>query len=294
MKMVVITGAGGFLGKNLVERFLQQENLYVIAVTSQPEKFGEYSSEKRLMVVKPEERLIPWEQVEVLIHAAFPGRCNSLMLGKGMQYHANILKEAVEGGVHAIVNISSQSVYSAIRKVPATEQDAVEPKGDYAVGKYASELVTNSICNRIPYTNIRLGSLAGPGLDVRIVNQFVKQVLDGKDLYVKGGKQQFEIMDVRDAADGLFKLAMSNPVNWKKVYNLGNGKRYSLYELAQCVVSTINEDRNLCSKVFLDETDDWQNSALDSELFYTDFNWQPTYMMEDTIREIADSYMGHR
>ena len=99
------------------------------------------------------------------------------MIADGLKYIQSVFEKSVEGNAAVIVNISSQSVYSQKRTEAATEETPVCLESPYAVGKYAVELMLESICrgSKTRYTNLRMASLIGPGFDQRIVNRLVRQ-----------------------------------------------------------------------------------------------------------------------
>lgn len=288
MKRILITGAGGFLGTELVRQMAGKQGVKVFALTSQKDKLKQVCGNAEN--VMPLERNAVFEpgfsfaEIDILINCAFPRNTDGVQMADGLQYISSLLETAVAGGVKAVINISSQSVYSQMRMEPATENTELNLETKYAVGKYATELMTNSICRNIPHTNIRMASLIGAGFDQRLVNKFVKQVLAGNNLSIKGGKQLFGFLDVRDAATAI--IAVAEGSDWNEVYNLGPKRSDSLIEIAQCVQKVVAEVGFRETEIELTQTDDWQNSSMDSSRLREQFDWKEQFCLEDTIRSI--------
>ena len=286
---ILITGAGGFLGTEIVRQFVSQKNIQIIAFSTQKRKIERLIDNTKNFSVFDRNAIFDMDavlsNVDVLINCAFPRNVDGIQMADGLRYISKLLETAVAGGVKSVINISSQSVYSQFRMEPATEDTELNLESKYAVGKYATELMTNSICGSIPHTNIRMASLIGIGFDQRLVNQFVKQVLAGNNICIKGGKQLFGFLDVRDAASAI--IAVAGGKNWKEVYNLGPEKSFSLLEIANCVQETINDAGYAKTEIELFETDDWQNSGLNSMAFKMQFGWRERYRLEDTIVSIV-------
>lgn len=281
---IAITGAGGFLGRNLLNK-LRETPHSVYALTSKPDEIvSEQISEGKVIPIHKDKYIdISWKKIDVLINCAFPRNTDGIMMADGLRYIQNILLFAVEQGVKSVINISSQSVYSQKRKEAATEETPLDLETKYAVGKYATELLTNSICKNIRHTNIRLASLIGPEFEQRLVNKFVKQALAGNDLNIMGEEQYFGFMDVEDAAEAILKM-LEDEEEWDEVYNLGIKGVYSIVELAEKVKDIVNPN----IVIITSDADLWINSDLNSKVFGTRFVFSPKTTIEQSIRKIAN------
>lgn len=290
MKHYLIAGAGGFLGTELIKQLAGKDNIQVIALTAQSGKLKkEAANAENIEIVERKTIFSPdfiFSDIDVLINCAFPRKADGIQMAEGLLYISTLLEKAVTGGARAVINISSQSVYSQKRISSATEDAELNLETGYAVGKYATELMTNSICRKISHTNIRMASLVGPGFDQRLINKFVKQVLSGNDIHIKGGKQLFGFLDVRDAASAIITAA--DCADWDEVYNLGPERSYSLLELAEYVQETISESGIAKTGIKVEETGEWQNSDLDSKKFRRQFGWKARYDLKSTINRIIE------
>ena len=288
----MITGASGFLGRHLIEDLLNMTEHRVIALTSQAEKLHALfpSFNDRLSIVSSEEySSLSYREVDVLVNCAFPRNEDGTKMAEGLHFIAGLLKAAADGGVGAVINISSQSVYSQQRTEPATEETSLNLESKYAVGKYASELLTNIICADIPHTNLRLASLIGVGFDQRITNKLIDQALSGNVLHIMTGNQHYGFLDVRDAADAIVKMCENNPFQWDEIYNLGTNNSYNLYEIMEeiCVIYNTYFEKPL---FFSTETNEKVfNSSIVCRKFMETFQWSSTYPLSATLQWIFDS-----
>ncbi len=285
---IALTGAGGFLGRNLLRELSKQSDINAAAFTSKKEKLYPMFSQYGNICVADNADIesFRFDNIDVLINCAFPMSAGSEEMANGLDFIRNTLKIAKEGGVGAVINISSQSVYSQKRIEASDENSPLCLENDYAKGKYEAELLTNSICKNIPHTNLRLASLIGTELDRRVLNKFVKQILFEQPIKIMGGKQRFGYLDVRDAASGIVKMLKTPAENWAEVYNLGINGSYFLLEIAECVRCVGAEYGISPLDINVDSTDIWQNSEMDCSLFYNTFNWKPEYTLEDSTRDI--------
>ena len=291
-KTVMVTGAGGFLGKNLIVE-LVSNNHTVFAVTSKSE---EELGVNGLSAVVPNRdfktiaRLL--DETDVLVNCAFPRNVDGYKLADGMDYLQKLFAVAGASQVGAVVNISSQSVYSQTRTEPAREDTPVCLESTYAVAKYASEQLLEAYCNDKPHTNIRLASLIGLGFDQRVVNKMVKKALAGEELLVLENGSRFAYLDVVDAVSGILALCSSDSSKWLHAYNLGPDGYVTLTEIANLVLREVNASNGEASGVRVETSENAPTSSeLDSSLFRNSFGWAPVVGLEDSIHAITKQLM---
>lgn len=285
LKKILISGAGGFLGNELVQHFLETGDAEVYALTSQNErvkqKFSKYNQfhlgDKGI------------KSVDIFINCAFPRNTDGMGIANGLGYITDLMESMNNSGCKAAINISSQSVYSPKRMEPADEADTINPETKYAVGKYASELLFNSIFSGIPHSNLRMASLVGKGFSQRITNKFVEMALRGEHLHIVDAVQRFGFLDVRDAADAIVKMAFSEPEKWEEIYNLGTNDSYLLREIAEMVVAVSEKNYGKRVEIEIEGIAECKNSSLNCKKFQEQFRWKPQYNLYDSILELFDA-----
>lgn len=285
MRRIIVSGASGFLGANIIERMLASD-IEVVAIT------GKLDIRSGIKVINTGEFLLdgyPCSSEDIFINCLFPTNADGYKMGNGLEKVYKMITKAHTSGVGAFINISSQSVYASKRNAPAREGDLLCLETPYAVGKYSSEAFVNQVFFDRPHTNIRMASLLGVGYDQRIVNRMVDQALKGEQLKAEGGMQRYGFLDVRDAAAGLVKLAMSDSNTWKETYNLGRNESYTLIDIVKCIISAIKQEVNMGVGYRVIEGQDDRNSSLDASSFMTDFDWKPEIALSETIATIIRS-----
>ena len=201
------------------------------------------------------------------------------------------ISRAKESGAIFIVNISSQSVYDPKRKRPAKETDLLCLESAYAVGKYSSELHCNYVCGDMPHTNIRLSSLIGVGYDVRIANRLIIQALEGRTIKIVGGMQQYGMLNVKDAANGIVELAKHSECDWKQAYNLGCSESINLLNLVR-LIADVMEQYGIYIQYEVTDGFDNRNSSIDCSRFMQDFGWSPKITLRQSITEIVEEKLA--
>jgi len=159
----------------------------------------------------------------------------------------------------------------------------------YSLGKISSELLLKKYKNNmIKVTNLRLAGLVSPVFNDRIVNKLIDKVINKEEIEIVGGKQQFPLMDLRDAASAIRSLIDSDIKRWQFIYNLGVDKCYTIIDIAN-LIKEISCDYGY-SQVNINfvETDLNLYADMDSSLFYKEFNWKPQFDMRDIVKTIFD------
>ena len=212
IRKVFVSGPSGFFGSNKLTQRKKKEEYFVYALSSHVEETGELSIKQNTQY-HYKDVIFSHEGEEILknaiiINCAFPRNSTGTGMADGLRYLQRLFVRSKECGVKSFINISSQSVYSQTREEIATEEIQVCPESPYAVGKYAAELMLESVFNGtgIVYTNLRMASLIGPGFDQRIVNRLVRQALAGETICFIESEQQLGFLDVKDAVRAISAL----------------------------------------------------------------------------------------
>lgn len=291
MRRLVISGAGGFLGTAIIRKAVESD-IKIVAITSRPQEIKNIYGDVCDTLETKEflDGACEMFGTDVFINCLFPTNANGYRMADGLEKVFRLITSAEESGVGAFINISSQSVYASQREKAAVEGEPLCLETPYAVAKYSSEVFCDQVFQGKPHTNIRLASLLGIRYDQRIVNRMIGQALNGNELKVIGGMQRYGFLDVRDAAAGIVKMALSDFGNWKSVYNLGRMESYTLVDVVQIIVREM-EKRGLAVSYEILEGTDIRNSSINTERFMKDFMWKPMITLAQTIGDIIDRKM---
>lgn len=293
-KKIIITGAGGFLGSNLVEALKGKGEYIIFALSSRGHQLQQVNATKNIQYCC--KNIIfsnAGKQIlndSIVVNCAFPRNILGNEMADGLQYIQRLFCRLEECGAKAVVNISSQSVYTQERREPATEETIVSLESSYAVGKYATELMLESVCKKaeIPCTNLRMASLIGPGFDQRIVNRLVKRALTGEALQVVRSEQKFGFLDIEDAVKAITALLSTDIMQWKPIYNIGNGKEYSIEYIAQCIKHIFAVNGLSFPQVVVENGDGFGSTGVSYNMLHEDTGFVPSVDLNTSIQRILN------
>ena len=263
MKKVLITGAAGFLGSHLCDRFIK-EGFYVIAMDN-----------LITGTLKNIEHLFPLEHFEFHHHDVtkfvhLPGKLDYILhfaspaspidylkipietLKVGSLGTLNLLGVAKEKNSRILV-ASTSEVYGDPLVHPQSEDyygnvSPIGPRGVYDEAKRFMESITmayhrfHGVDTRI----VRIFNTYGSRMrlnDGRVVPAFMGQALRGEDLTVFGdGSQTRSFCYIDDQVEGIYRLLMSD---YTDPINIGNPHETTIMEFAQEIIKLTGTDQKI-------------------------------------------------
>lgn len=294
---IAISGADGFLGSHVLKQLQNQNRHDVVGITVCLNELSErfYGWDKLTVLHAALSQMADshaLDGVDVYLACAFPRSVGSVGMTEGLDFVYGSLGLMLDKGCKAVINVSSQSVYDSHRVAPARESDNVLLTSTYAVSKYCVELSVAHMCGAagVPYTNVRMASLIGPGFNQRFPNKMVRAALGSGQIMAADNGSEFGFLDVLDAAEGLVRLAESDATSWEGIYNLGPARSYGITEIAQVVASEVGLQLPKEKKVQVVAAEGMGESicsAVDAEKICRLLHWKPRHEIASSVRAIV-------
>ena len=251
MKRVLITGAAGFLGSHLCERFIK-EGCYVIAMDNLIT--GNLKNIEHLFKLKEFE--FYHHDVSKFIHV--PGQLDYIMHFASPASPIDYLKIPIQTlkvgslGTHNCLGLakakgarmliaSTSEVYGDPTVHPQTEEywgnvNPIGPRGVYDEAKRFQEAITMAYhrYHGVETRIVRIFNTYGPRMrlnDGRVLPAFIGQALRGEDLTVFGnGSQTRSFCYVDDLVEGIYRLLLSD---YAEPVNIGNPDEITISQFAE-------------------------------------------------------------
>lgn len=268
-KVVLVTGAAGFIGANLVKRLLNEfDTLKVIGIDSITEYYDVRLKYERLQELSAygdrfvfiKDNIAKKEIVESIFANYHPQIVVNLAAQAGVRYSItnpdayiesnligfyNILEACRHYSVEHLVYASSSSVYGSNKKVPYSTDDKVDnPVSLYAATKKSNELMAHAYSKlyNIPSTGLRFFTVYGPaGRPDMAYFGFTNKLREGKTIQIFNyGNCKRDFTYVDDIVEGVVRIMQHAPEKKNgedglpippyKVYNIGNNSPENLLD----------------------------------------------------------------
>lgn len=301
-KTILVTGAAGFIGSNLILDLLKKEsNLKIIGVDNLNEYYDVSIKEWRLAEIKKELENYPtslWKFIKgsisdkLLVDKIFkehkPDIVVNLAAQAGVRYSITNPDDYIESnligfynileacrhsydnaakGVEHLVYASSSSVYGTNKKVPYSADDKVDnPVSLYAATKKSNELMAHAYSKlyNIPSTGLRFFTVYGPvGRPDMAYFGFTNKLLKGETIQIFNyGNCKRDFTYIDDIVEGV-KRVMQAPPEKKKGEDGLPIPPYRVYNIGN------NKPENLLDFVTI-----LQEELIGAEVLPADYNFE--------------------
>ncbi len=265
-KTILITGAAGFLGSHLCDRFIH-EGYRVIGMDNLIT--GDLKNIEHLFSLKDFE--FYHHDVSKFVHV--PGNLDYILHFASPASPIDYLKIPIQTlkvsslGTHNLLGLarvknarilvaSTSEVYGDPLVHPQTEEywgnvNPVGPRGVYDEAKRFMEAITMAYhtYHGVETRIIRIFNTYGPRMrlnDGRVLPAFIGQALRGEDLTMFGdGSQTRSFCYVSDLVEGIYRLLMSK---YTQPINIGNPSEISIKEFGEEIIKLTGTQQKLISK----------------------------------------------
>ncbi|MFM1876813.1 MAG: hypothetical protein RL266_2550 [Bacteroidota bacterium] len=291
MKRVLITGAAGFLGSHLCERFLK-EGCHVIAMDNLIT--GDLRNIEHLFKLKEFEFYhhdvskfihVPGE-LDYILHFASPASPIDYLkipiqtLKVGSLGTHNCLGLAKAKGARMLI-ASTSEVYGDPMVHPQTEDywgnvNPIGPRGVYDEAKRFQEAITMAYhrYHGVETRIVRIFNTYGPRMrlnDGRVLPAFIGQALRGEDLTVFGdGSQTRSFCYVDDLIEGIYRLLLSD---YAEPVNIGNPDEITISDFAEEIIKLTGTEQKVIYKPL--PVDDPMQRQPNIDRARAILNWEP-------------------
>ena len=276
-KTILVTGAAGFIGSNLVKRlFNDVKNIKVIGIDSITDYYDVNIKYERLKEIealgkdwtfvhdsiankKAVEEIFSKNKISVVVNLAAQAGVRYSITNPDAYIQSNligfynILEACRHHEVEHLVYASSSSVYGSNKKVPYSTDDKVDnPVSLYAATKKSNELMAHAYSKlyNIPSTGLRFFTVYGPaGRPDMAYFGFTNKLVKGDIIKIFNyGNCKRDFTYVDDIVEGIIRVMQHAPEKQNgedglpippyKVYNIGNSHPENLLEF----VSILQEE----------------------------------------------------
>jgi len=304
-KCVLITGASGYLGSNLVARLLEIPEIEEVRAGVRNELAGSllqklFDGNNRLKIVYGELPHAPWnlDHVDTLIHlaAARSSAKEDLFFAINYVGTRKLMKNVHESGVKRLIYMSSQAIYGGKKGPLWTEAIPPQPENSYSLSKWGGELECLNQCYEgLQSIVLRAARIYGKGFFLRweeLLHKWAVLAVDGQPLPIYGkGETKLDLLHIRDSIDAVVescRLPMRD--SEKLIFNIGGGNPISVQKLAQ--VYRLEAEKMRLKELQLAHLNGKGNSEQDFGMSIrkakSHLGWQPKVSLMEGIYELME------
>ncbi len=303
---VVITGAAGFLGSHLCDRFLRDEHEVIGVdnfVTGSRDNVRHLVDQRRFRLVEADvSSSIPVDEpIDGVLHFASPASpidyyelpIETLKVGS---YGTHNGLELAKRNSARFFLASTSEVYGDPLEHPQRESywgnvNSIGPRSVYDEAKRYAEAVTMAYHRHFGLDTriVRIFNTYGPRMrphDGRVVSNFIVQALTGEPLTIYGdGSQTRSFCYVDDEAEGLYRLFMHGDA---QPTNIGNPVEYTVAELASIVIELTGSSSTIVRQPL--PADDPKVRRPDISRAKTTLGWEPAVPVRDGVARTVEYF----
>jgi UDP-glucuronate 4-epimerase len=313
-KRILITGAAGFIGSNLIDRLLQRHNIQVVGLDNFDDFYPREQKEKNMSSfisnkdfsfiegdIRNMDELLALSDVDIIVHLAAkagvrPSIKNPIFYQEvNVSGTQNLLEFARLRNIKQFVFASSSSVYGINEHVPWHEEEKLMPISPYASTKLSCEMLGHvySHLYGIRFLALRFFTVYGPAQRPDLaIHKFFDSISKGQAIPVFGdGSTSRDYTFVEDTIQGI-EAAMDYDQSNFEIMNLGNHHTVTLSELILAI-------EKICGKKAI--IDRQPEQAGDVRQTYADIskaqkllNYRPETTLETGLLRFYDWYLDNQ
>lgn len=295
---ILINGATGFLGKNLIEKLIEMQEEVIIFTRNRKRACTLFGEEIEIVEVDGYNYSFidcsQFKQIDVFVHLAWEGTSGRLRADEHTQIkNIKCCIDAVELAKRLeckkFINAGSIMEYEAMEYVL---KEGCQPPSTYIYS--CSKLYSDMLCRiktsqyNMQYCNLLISNIYGEGENSeRFLNVLVRKLLANEKIDLTSGKQMYDFIHVKDAVNAIYCVIKKGQDH--EQYYIGNEKQRRLKEYISIAKKVLKSESelNFGAVPYMASEIDYKK-LLTSKIF-SDFGFRITIDFETGIKRLSAS-----
>lgn len=253
----LVTGGAGFIGSNIVDELIKLGHKVICIDNESAECHEQFYWNSKANNYKYDicdyDLISPlFNEIDYVFHVASDARIQPAILNpkKSVENNvlgtSNVLELSRLNNIKRFIYSSTSSAYGKKGTLPNTETQPSDPLTPYSTAKVFGENLARIYYNlyglktiSLRYFNVYGDRQPLKGQYAPVIGLFLKQFEEGKPLTVVGdGSQRRDFTHISDIVQANI-LASEIENGFGEVYNIGYGKNYSIFDIANTISNNI-------------------------------------------------------
>lgn len=291
-KKVLVTGAGGFLGRHLIKALYKKgAEVYGIDRITSKHNIGVPCEVIDLNDVELLESRILSLKPDVVYHlAADLNRAREFeitntLIENNLKSTVNLLNALKLLDYERFIYISTSDVYGGNVPPPFREEDLFVPASPYALSKYCAEMAVKTFSHIYSksFTILRLFNFYGEGMsDQFFIQQLVTRLKNNENFDMTMGEQKRDFLYVEDVVRAL--IMALHPVANQELFNVCSGSGMTIRDIALLVKELLNSSSDIhFGAIPYRANEIWEMVGNHSKITKA-LDWYPQYSFESGLK----------
>lgn len=303
-KKILVTGATGFIGKNLVENLKEKFKVYALILDEKEKNVIpqiDYILWKTFFDRENEIKTLDGKKlgkIDTVIHLASYGvNPKDNDIDKMIESNINLTKDLISNlervSCKNIIFTGSGFEYGDKGKVKLKEDMELNPFSLYGATKVSAFLIGKKLCESlgINYINLRLFNIFGEyeGSN-RLIPQIINNYLEGKELNFTAGNQVRDYLYIKDIIE-VYEMILEKNIYNNETYNVCSSEEVTIKEFITKVADIIGINKDsLNFGIIPSRKEEALYIVGDNSKLKRDFDWNRKYSYEFGIKNIYDFF----
>ncbi len=301
---ILVTGGAGFIGSNVADAFIEAGHRVIIVdnlVMGNKKNINKAARFYKIDIRDKKIRdIIKKEKIDVINHHAaqisVPDSVKNPVWDAENNINGtlNLLEAARENKIKKFIFISSGgTVYGGSVKLPAHENNPLQPENPYGISKVAGEHYVKFYTAQfgLKYTILRYSNVYGPRQiphgEAGVVAIFIKKIMKNEKPMIFGGGKC--IRDYVFAGDVAAANVIALTKGDNEAFNIGTGVKTDVNQLYKAIQKVTGYDEAAVPGPFREG--DLLANYLDAKKATRMLGWKPKVKLEEGIRKTYEYFL---